>query len=98
MGSISATIVTRGDTFVATYEHGGSLAGVTFEGVAVGVDQAFTVPFFVIDEPEGSAEFRAPTGAWPAGLYQFQYRQTSGTIITHSYPRLLFAIEDSLFP
>jgi hypothetical protein len=88
--------ITQGDTFLGNYDHQGSLAGVTF--VAGVVSGAFSAPVNVVvtNETAGLAQFVAATDTWPPGLYLFQYRQTGASVVVHSYPRVVFTVEEDI--
>lgn len=95
---MTGLVIVRGATFLADYDHGGPLTGVTVTSVARRTDAAgnVAIPFIVTDAVAGKGQFLAATDAWPLGSYLWEIKTTAAGITAFADERIPFTVIEPL--
>lgn len=95
---MSSFTIKIGETFLAEYQHGGSLAGVTVTSSVRCDEGVFDLSFTVVDEATGIGRFQAATDEWPPGAYVWDIKWVGGGVTSYSDGEIQFMAERPVTP
>jgi hypothetical protein len=90
--------IKQGETFLAAYDHGQPLTGVTVSSSVRCGAEVFELTFTVTDAAAGTGTLSAATGAWPVGHYLWDVKSVAGGVTSYSDETLRFEVVPAVTP